>query len=205
MSIHISQAYARLNDEPLNAFAMNVGALMLANIAIYATPLVPLATLNAGQAAFQASMTAMDQSGTAATAVKDASRLALINLLRTQSFYVQELPGMTEAKALLSGYLIAETGAHAPVSLVTPVITKITNVAPGSLGIGLQGSHGATGYEFRIAIGAGAPAHAGHSSSTRNIVLSGIPSGSMCSVQARAEAGHNQVSLWSDPMVHMCT
>ena len=73
------------------------------------------------------------------------------------------------------------------------------------LGIGLQGSPGATGYEFYGAVGAGASVFIGRSSSTRNIVLPGLVPGTLYAIQCRATGGHNQTGPWSDPVSHMCT
>ena len=205
MAIHVSLGFAQGGDTELDEFASNVVIKMGQNTAIFATPTVPLTTISAAQLAFHNAIAATKQGGSAAQADKAAKRTVLVNLLRTQAIYVQDLPGMTEANALLSGFGTSKLGKRAPVSLTVPIIQAITNVASTQLGIKLKGSRGATGYDIQISVDGGAPAFFGHFSSTRGIVLTGLKPGSTYAVQARARSGNNQASAWSDPVSHMCT
>jgi hypothetical protein len=205
MSIHISLAFAQLGDSALDEFASNIALKMVANVAIFATPPFPIGNLTTAQGNFHTSLAATTQGGTAATADKNAKRTILLNLLRQLAKYVEDLPGLTLTNALLSGFNASVSGVHTAVSLTVPVILGISNVGTGQLGIKLQGSAGATGYEFRVTVGAGAPVHAGNFSSTRNIVLTGLVTGANYAVQVRAMGGNNQISPWSDPVNHVST
>ena len=205
MLFHVSLGFAQMNDAPLDDFASNVAAKMLANATIFTSPPVTPANLTTAQVAFHNALAAAEQGGKQLTADKNARRATLIALLRQNANYAQGIPNITPANAMLSGFDIVMTGSHARVTLATPVILALTNLGSGQLGVKLQGSPGARSYKFQVTVGSGAPVHAGESSSTRNIVLPGLIPGTVYAVQACAEGGNNQLSAWSDPVSHMCT
>jgi hypothetical protein len=203
--VHVSLAFAKFDDADTIVFANGVVDLMLKNIAYFTGPTVPLASISAAILSFEAAITAKAQQGSAATEDKKNKKAFLVNLLRTQAGYVQNLFGVTKAIVLLSGFTTTDQGHHAAVNLVPPVILGMTNPAPGQFGVGLQGSPGATGYDLQVSVDGAPPVPCGHFSSTRNIVVIDMKSGSMCALQARSCAGNNQVSAWSDPVSHRST
>ena len=205
MLFRVSLGFAQKNDGPLDEFASNVAVKMAANVAIFPTPPVTMASLTTAQVAFHNALAAKIQGGIQLTADKDAKRVTLTGLLRQLAFYVQSIPNLTPANALLSGFDIIVSGKRPPASLVAPSILNITNVGSGQLGIKLKGSPGARGYQFRVTVGSGTPQLAERFSSTRNIVLTGLLPGTTYSVQACADGGSNQMSDWSDPVSRMCT
>ncbi len=203
--IHVSLAFAKFDDADIIVFANGVVDLMGKNIVLFADPTVPLASITAGILSFEASITATQQQGSAATEAKNNKKAFLVSLLRTQAGYIQALLGLTEATVLLSGFTVADYGHHAAVVLVPPVILSLTNPASTQIGVGLQGSPGATGYDLRVSVDGAPPVGCGHFSSTLGIIVVDRKPGSMCAIQARACAGNNQVSAWSDPVSHMST
>ena len=113
--------------------------------------------------------------------------------------------GLTAATVLLSGFTVAEYGHHAAVVLIVPVILGLSNPASTQIGVALQGSPGATGYDLQASVDGAPPVLCGHYSSTRGIIIFNCKPGSTLAVQARSCAGNNQVSAWSDPVSHMST
>ncbi len=203
--IHVSLAFAQFGDLDTVKFAKGVVKLMGENIVLFADPTVPLISISAAILSFETAITATQQQGTAATEDKNIKKALLVNLLRTQAGYIQALLGLTEATVLLSGFTVANIGHHAAVVLVPPVILGLSNPASTQIGVSLQGSPGATGYDLRASVDGAPPVPCGHYSSTRGIVILGCKPGSTLAIQARACAGNNQVSAWSDPVSHMST
>jgi len=204
MTLHVMLDFIRLGDAALDEFSANVAAKMAANVAIFAAPPFPLTILVTGNTNFHNALLATTQGGTSATADKDAKRLVVENLLRQLAGYVQNIQGISLANALLSGFNANMSGPRASVTLIAPVIEGLTNPGSTQLGVKLKASPGATSYEFRIAVGAGAPVFAGVFSSTRGIVLLNLVPGTTYSVQARANGGNNTSGPWSDAVSHMC-
>ena len=206
MLFHLSLGFSKLGDAPFDEFAANVGIKMAANAAIFSSPPFTIASFTTAEVAFHNSLAATTQGGTQATLDKNAKRLVVDGLLRQLVTYIQGIPGMTPANAELSGFTVIIAGPHGAVTLVAPVILGITNADSTKLGIKLQGSPGASRYEFRTAIGSAAAVYyPGSFSSTRGIVLENLVPGTTYAVQARAGAGNNQFSAWSDAVSHMCT
>ena len=205
MALHVSLAFARAKDSDLDEKASTVASQLDAHATLFpALPVMP-AAIAAARTDFHDAIVATDQSGSAATADKNNKRATLVDALRQDGKHIENIPGLTLENALLSGYDVTETGHYPPVILIVPVILGITNVATGQLGIKLQGSPGALGYEFQVTVGTGAPVSAGFFSSTRGIVLVGLVTGTKYAVQVRARGGNNQFSDWSDPVSHVAT
>src|ERR1017187_6308204 len=107
MLFHVSLGFAQMNDAPLDDFASNVAAKMLANATIFTSPPVTPANLTTAQVAFHNALAAAD---------KNVKRATLIALLRQNANYAQGIPNITPANAMLSGFDIVMAGSHARVT-----------------------------------------------------------------------------------------
>jgi hypothetical protein len=205
MLFHISLAFAQLPDNDLDEFASHVATQLAANVATFPAPTVSPAVLTTAQGNFHTAIAAASEGGKSLTAAKNAKRQIVIGLLRQLAAYVEGIPGITQANAELSGFETISATHHSATTPDVPIILALTNVGSGKLGVKLQGSAGARGYLFRVAVGSGAPVAAGNFSSTRNIVLLGLTPGTTYAVQACALGGGNLNSEWSAPVSCMCT
>ena len=203
--IHVSTAFARLKNAPLEDFASNVSTRMLANATIFTNAPAALAALSPAVAVYHTAVIAADDGGHQLTTDKLAKGQIVIGLLRTLAAYVQAIPNITLANAQLSGFVVTASGKHAPVTLTVPAILAITNVNSGQLGFKIKGSRGAKGFEFCYTVGTGKPVKCGTFTSTRNIVVIDLVPGTVYSFQVRAFAGNNQFSAWSEAVTHMAT
>ena len=82
--------FTHSNDHGLEETTGHVLGGLYANPAIYSDPPVKQADLQAGLDAFTQAGAAQKQGGTAATAIKEQARDALIALLRKLALYVQQ-------------------------------------------------------------------------------------------------------------------
>jgi len=196
----VSLSFTGLSDSDLDEFAGNIVVSLTGNAA-FPTPLVPLATLGAAQAAFHDALLAAAQGGTQLTAVKNEARAALETLLRQEGSYVQAIAGQNLSTLLSSGFEAASTN-RASAQLDTPVIVGLDNGLSTQLILRLQSVANAKSYEVQTKNGGGwTPA--GIFTQARGIVLPGLTPGQTYSVQARAIGGSTGYSDWSDPQSHM--
>ena len=76
----------------------------------FLTPVVPLVALSAALAGFRSALDGMTQGGMQATAIKNAARVALLDLLRQEANYVEGLAMGDLAMLLSSGFAAASVG-----------------------------------------------------------------------------------------------
>ena len=202
---HLSQDYLNYKDLVLDDFSANIVVQVPLHPTIFTTLPFQITVLGSAQVAFHLSIDATKQGGPQATKDKADKRMALENLLRELSFYIQSIPGMTAANAELSGFKTVTGGHHPPVALTPPVILRINNIASTKLGFKLKGSYGARMYKLRYTIGSGAPVACGEFPSTRDVVVPGLIPGTFYNFQACAMGGGKSVSEWSEPVGHMST
>ena len=200
----ISLAFARLGDDPLADFALNIFNKMSGNAA-FATPAITMPVLGAAQLLFRNSIPAIKDGGHPAALAKTAAREDLIAKLRVLAAYVENLPGITPAVAATSGFILRDASTHTPKMPAVPTIVKVFNVASTKLGVKIIGTPRVRFYEFRVTVEGKAPVPAGSFPSTLDIVLTDLVPGVIYAVQCRAGVGNKVFSEWSDPVSHMCT
>lgn len=197
----ISLAFAKLPDDELCGFAVNVITQMTDNPA-FVNPRVPLTELTAAKDTFLADLVASLDGGRVATARKNASRRKLIDLLRTQAIYVQSIAGADLALLLTSGFLAASTN-RSPMLLPRAVIKHVTTPLSTKFKVAVKPVRSARGYEARCKAENGEYIYATFSTSSRNLVLENLILGTAYAVEARAVGGLRGYGEWSDPSVRI--
>jgi len=203
-TIHISRAFAKLGDDPLSDFAVGIFNGMSGNAA-FATPPVTMPNLQTAQLLLHNSIAPAKLNGHAAVLAKLAAREDLILKLRTLAKYIEELPGMTEAVAATSNFVLVTPSSNRPTTPAIPVIKQVYNLVSTKLGLDVEVGSKFKLLEFRVSVDGKTWVLAATSTSTRNIVLPELLPGTLYIVQCRAGTGGKVFSEWSDPVSHMCT
>jgi hypothetical protein len=200
--IRVALSFATFSDDELNSFAILVIACIKTN-PLFPNPPVLAAALTALQTAFQDAMTAAAQGGTMDTAAKNEARDALVPALRQTAAYVQSLALANVSQVLSSGFdVVTPNTAQSPLS--QPMFSP-DNSMTGQLTVDLQAVTNAKAYQVQFGIGTGAWQEAGIYPNTRDIVLTNLTPGTVCSVRIRAIGGSTQYSEWSTTMPAMVT
>ena len=202
MAIHVSLGFAQLTDADLNKFATGVVVGLTGN-ATFPTPPVSVASLGAGQKAFESALAAASGGGMQQTAIKNASHDTLIGLLRQEAIYVQQQANGDQAKILSSGFQVAAAGHNPQAPMPKAVIAEILNEASGQLVVRLQPIANAHAYEVQISTAPNAWQPAGIYSQARRIVIANLTPGTTYTIRARAIGGSTGSGDWSDPVSHM--
>ena len=142
--------------------------------------------------------------GPPATAAKNEVREALVLLLRTEAFYVQNAMQNNLSTLLSSGFEAASTNKTQE-PLPAPTVLKIDNEQSTQLVVQLKKVDNARAYEVQKMNGTGGWIAAGIFTRSRRIVVENLVPGSTYSLQARAIGGSTGYSPWSDPVSHMAT
>lgn len=199
--VHVSLSFAQLPDAALDDFTGQVVAGLTGNAA-YPTPAVALPALTAAKTAFETAMAGLPNGGKEATAIKDAAREALVNLLRQEAIYVQVTASNDLAVLLSSGFQAASSNrTRSP--LVKPNIQEILNEVSTQLVVRGKPVDNAHAYEAQIKNGTGGFGPAGMFTQARRMILTGLVPGQTYTVQIRAVGGSTGYSDWSDPVSHM--
>jgi hypothetical protein len=149
--------------------------------------------LNALQVAIN---NAMD-GGVAATAAKNAALEFVFEGMDANAFYVQTVARTNLPLLLASGYQAVSTNrSQSP--LDTPAITGIDNDTPTQLDVHLTTITNALGYEVQLFL-AGVWTTVMFSPQARTITLTGLTTGTVQQVRARAVGGSTGQSAWSMP------
>ena len=202
-SLRVALGFAQLPDSEVSDFSGSVVSKMTNNPG-YVTPIVPLPDITAARTAFDAAIVAAAQGGTQLTAVKNAARETLVELLRTQAAYVQSIAQDDQALLLSSGYWNVST-ERSRKPLPKPSILSIDNFASTQLLAKATALDNARSYEARVRVGDQPWKNAGVFTKARGILLSDLIPGSMYDVQVRGVGGTTGYSDWSDPVSHMAT
>jgi len=150
------------------------------------------------QASLEAAITAAIGGGVVLTAAKNAALdFALIGL-DALAFYVQTVARHDLPMLLTSGFQAASTN-RAQSQLDTPAITGIDNDISTQLAVHLTSITNAIGYEVQICTGTGAWTTVKFSPQARTILLTGLTTGTVVQVRARALGGSTGQSDWSMP------
>lgn len=176
--------------------------------AVYANPPVTAVDLLAGIASFEDAQAATVQGGTAATALKNQKKAALIEQLEELAEFVDTKADGDLAVLLTSGFEARKTTkTRSP--LATPVLRSVTNGASGELVASSNRLDHARAYEVYAAVMGpdGTPLEwrfHGTSTASRRIIAIGLVPGTMYLVRIRAVGGTTGYSDWSDAMTQMC-
>ena len=136
--------------------------------------------------------------GTAQTAARDAALEFAFEGLDANAFYVQTIARTNLPLLLTSGYQAVSTN-RGQVPLAAPAITGIDNDVSTQLDVHLTPIANAVGYEVQICIGTGVWTTVMFSTQARTITLTGLTTGTVYQVQARALGGSTGQSDWSMP------
>ena len=204
--IRVNLGFATAPDHSIEETAGAVITNLYGN-ALYPSPPVTKAALQAALTAFTDAIAAQAQGGTAATAEKNSKRDTLVGMLRQLAGYVQENCGNSLANLLTSGFDAVSTN-RAQTALAAPSIRDILNGNSGQLILRITPVVNSRCYEARYApIGAnGAPGPwqgGGLHTDSRSMPVNGLTPGTNYTFQVRAVGGSEGYSDWSDPMSHM--
>jgi hypothetical protein len=200
-SYRTSLAFAQLPDADLGSFAQNTVTQMTGNPG-FPTPRVALAAVTTATDTFLADLAAALDGGSQATAQKNASRAALVLLLRQQAAYVQSIAGTDLPLLLSSGFLAASTN-RTRIVLPQAVVKSLSPLQMGVFKITVVPVATARGYELRYKNGTGDYLSAGVHTTSRGILLENLTPGATYTVQLRAIGGLTGYGDWSDPVSRM--
>ena len=212
--LRVLLGFASAPDHELEETAGHILTSLYGN-AVFPTPPVTAANLQAALTAFTDAIAAQSQGGTAATAAKNQAAQTLIGLLRQLALYVQTTiqsnPAYGLAELLSSGFDAAST-SRTQTPLATPTIIGIDNSGTGQLTLRVTPVSNARLYEAQsqtapnAATGAGAVGEwtsAGMYQSTRGMAVTGLIPGGTYNFRVRAVGGSTGYSEWSNPVGHM--
>jgi hypothetical protein len=145
-----------------------------------------------------AAITAAAGGGVALTAAKNAALQFAIDGLDALAFYVQTVARYDLPLLLSSGFQAASTN-RAQSQLDAPSVTGIDNSISTQLAVHLSPITNAVGYEVQTCTGMGAWMTAKFSTQARTITLTGLATGTVYNVRARALGGSTGQSDWSMP------
>jgi len=203
MATKVSLRFAKLADTELDNFAQGVIDAMTGN-AIYPSPPVTMADLQAAKDDFTDKMAAAQTGGIADTAAKNNSRQTLLGDLRRVATYVQMNCNDDPALLLGSGFQAQSTN-RASVPLEQPQSLGLKNGASGQLVATVDPVRNANTYEGRAKLTDDAASWlpSVFSGDSQRIVLAGLTRGKDYTVEVRALGGSTGQSDWSDPSSHM--
>lgn len=197
----ISLSFTRLKDGDVPPFAKSILENMTNN-ASFPTPTVPLATVVAALADYEAKLAAAEDGTKRDTAEKDIAKRTLLVMLRQLASYVQSVASEDLSMLLSSGFQPVNPPSP-PIELPKPVIAKVENNQSTQLQVRLNPVATARAYEIRINHGTAGWQSAGVFTQARKIVVKDLIPGTTYTIQARAIGGSTGASDWSDPVSHM--
>ena len=148
------------------------------------------------QASLLAAISAAEGSGVPLTAAKNAALQFALDGLDALAFYVQTVARYDLPLLLSSGFQPVSTN-RAQIQLATPSITGIDNDLSTQLALHLSSITNAVGYEVQISIAGGEWKSVKFSTQARTIPLTGLTTGTVYYVRARALGGSTGQSDWS--------
>jgi hypothetical protein len=149
------------------------------------------------KASLDAAISAALDGGTILTSARNAALQFALDGLDANAFYVQTTCRYDLATFLTSGYqTVSNNRGQSPVG--TPSVVSIDNDISTQLTVHLTSIANAIGYEVQILI-AGVWTTVKFSSQARSIILTGLTTGQVVQVRARALGGSTGESPWSVP------
>ncbi len=142
--------FARYSNDVLDNKAREIVQSMTGNAA-FATPVPPLAEVQAALNAYQDALSQASKGGTEKTAIKNLRRKELEALLKRLASYVEDTALGNEVMLISSGFDL--TKAPVPVGILPkPARVKVTSgPVPGSVKVTADGVTGAEAYLFECA------------------------------------------------------
>jgi hypothetical protein len=202
-SIRVALSFATYSDSELNNFAILV-LVCLKNNSLFPDLPLTLAALGTLQTAFQTALTAAGTGGRIEMAAKNEARIPLVAALRQIAAYIQSIGLANLSDVLSSGFdTVSQNRAQSP--LLAPVLNGLDNSVSAQLSVKLQAVANAKAYQVQYSIGTAAWMEAGIFPSTRNVIITGLTSGTVYTVHVRAVGGSERYSPWSATISLMCT
>jgi len=147
----------------------------------------------------------MTQGGKTATVDKNASRDALLNLLRQIAAWLEgKAMGNVDTITLLH-FDVVSHGHTAQTQLSTPAILAVLNIMTTQLQLRVSSVPNASAYEVQSRIAGGTWTACGTFPQARSMVVPNLVPGTMYEFRVRAIGGSTGFSDWSDSVHHMCT
>jgi hypothetical protein len=146
----------------------------------------------------QAVVAAAEGGGTVQTAAKNAAWQFALDGLDAIAFYVQTTARYDLPMFLTSGYQVVSTN-HGQSPLDTPSVTGIDNDISTQLDVHLTPTANAVGYEVQTSTGTSGWQTTRFSTQARTVTLTGLATGTVVQVRARALGGSTGQSDWSIP------
>jgi hypothetical protein len=203
INYRISYAFVQLPNTAIADYTDTIIAALTGNAGFPALP-VSLTTLGTQKTDYLAKLAATAQGGTLATAAKNVALEVLITSLRQIAAYVQSVASKDLTLLISSGFQPVSTNrARSP--LDTPLVLGMDNSVTTQFALRLQSVVNARAYEVQYKSGTGDWVRAGTFTQARRIVISGLASGTVYTLQARAVGGSTGYSGWSAPQPCMCT
>ena len=201
----VSYAFTGLSDNALIGYLTVVIICLTGNAAFPNLP-ITLANLQTLLTAFQNAVNAMVQGGgQQATAVRDETRIALLDAFRKTGAYVQSV-ALNSLSTLLSSGFTNVSAPSAQTPLPAPTILLVANNGTTKVLLRLSPITNARSYETRLSADGGKTwISGGISSQARRIILSSLTPGTVYTIQARALGGSTGQSDWSTTVTIMAT
>ena len=136
--------------------------------------------------------------GRQALAARNVALAAVIEGLDALAFYVQTVARFDRDLMLTSGFVPTSTN-HGQSKLDTPSIPGITNDTPTELDVHLTAVANAFGYEVQTSTDGKVWTTVKYSAQARTTTLTGLTTGTVYQVRARALGGSTGQSDWSMP------
>jgi hypothetical protein len=204
----VSLGYKKLPVEAVPPFAGWV-VTCLTGSAVFNKPPVPLApavppdptapvNMTTRITALQVAIKNYPDGGQLALTARNVALAAVIEGLDSLAFYVQTVARFDQDLIFTSGFVPMSTN-RSQSKLDTPSITGIDNDTSTELDVHLTTVANAFGYEVQICTGTGAWTTIQYSAQARTITLTGLTTGTVYQVRARALGGSTGQSDWSMP------
>ena len=204
----VSLGYKRLPVQAVPPFAGWIISCMLANAAFskppipYVPPVPPDPTapldMTTRVTNLQTAIKNYEDGGAQALNARNLALAAVIEGLDALAFHVQTVARFNLPLLLASGYQ-AKSNNRAQSKLDTPTVTGIANDSPTTLDVHVTSVANALGYEVQTCIGTADWKTVMFSPQARTITLTGLTTGTVYQVRARALGGSTGQSDWSMP------
>lgn len=202
--LFVLKGFSKFSDADLLFFARHVLEMMSAS-SNFPNPVVSMAALAAIIAAFQEALTAVQEGGRTAIAMKDKIRAQLDQALRQLAIYVQTVADGDPSIVTSSGFQTRKQTSSPQPQPAGPGIRKILNGASGELLIYIKAEAYAKTYNLRFGPVSTDP----ESWTVRNVAgvksavsIKGLTPGVVYGFQVQA-LGNNGLTGWSDTLTHM--
>jgi hypothetical protein len=204
----VSLGYKKLPVEAIPPFAGWI-VTCLTGSAVFINPPIPLVPavppnpdapvdMTTRITALQVAIKNYQDGGMQAMIERNIAEDAVIEGLDALAFYVQTVSRFDRDQMLKSGFVPVSTN-RGQSKLETPSVMGIDNGTPTELDVHLSSIANAFGYEVQICTGTGAWTTVKYWAQARTIPLTGLTTGTVYQVRARALGGSTGQSDWSMP------